>query len=117
MPHLRNALSLPPSRRPWCQGLTAVLLSAVLVLPAAHAATPVIAGYGNTQTAPRAAERPDPALRYRVVFNITQGSAKDGKPNPSLAKVARFINLLGDDGVRPQRGDVVAIVHGDARPT
>lgn len=31
----------------------------------------VIADYGATKTPPNAAERPDKALRYRVVFNIT----------------------------------------------
>ncbi len=89
-------------------------ISLVAAVPLAIAAAPV-AGHGQTHTAPKAAERADKALRYRVVFNVTEASS-DGKPNPTLAKVARFVNLLAEDGVRPRRGDVVAIVHGDATP-
>ena len=60
------------------------------------------------------AERPDKALRYRVVFNVTKAPSASGKIDSTLDRMARFINLLGADGVRPDRGDLVAIVHGGA---
>lgn len=77
---------------------------------------PVIKGHGGIQPTVGAAERPDKALRYEVVFNVTKAS-EAGKTNPTLERVARFVNLLGADGVRPRAGDLVAIVHGAATPS
>lgn len=73
-----------------------------------------VPGFGATHTAPHAAERPSKSLRYKVVFSITQGSDDITKPNASLEKVARFMNLLAAGGVRPLAGDVVAVMHGKA---
>jgi len=77
---------------------------------------PVIAGYGKITPVEGAAERPDRSLRYRVLFNVTKAASSPDKVNPSLEKVARFLNLLGADNVRPAQGDVVVIVHGPATP-
>lgn len=77
---------------------------------------PVIVGYGTITPVEGAVERPDRSLRYRVLFSVTKAAASPDKVNPSLEKVARFLNLLGADGVRPERGDVVVIVHGPATP-
>lgn len=77
---------------------------------------PVINGYGGIQSTEGAGERPDRQLRYRLVFNVTKAAEAPSRINPSLEKVARFVNLLGADGVRPKRGDVIAIVHGAATP-
>ncbi len=77
---------------------------------------PVVAGYGRITPVEGATERPDRSLRYRVLFSVTKAASSPDKVNPSLEKVARFLNLLGADGVRPARGDVVVIVHGAATP-
>ena len=77
---------------------------------------PVIPGYGAITPMPDAANMPDKALAYRALFNITKGPSGPGKVNPSLDKVARFINLLGSGGVRAGEGNLVAIVHGAATP-
>ena len=77
---------------------------------------PVIKEHGGIQPTVGAMERPDQALRYRVVFNVTKPTAA-GKSNPTLERVARFVNLLGADGVRPRAGDLVAIIHGAATPS
>ena len=77
---------------------------------------PVIAGYGKITPIEGALERPDRSLRYRVLFSVTKAASSPDKVNPSLEKVARFLNLLGADGVRPAQGDVVVIVHGPATP-
>lgn len=79
-------------------------------------ANPVIAPYGKITPADEAAMRPDPKLRYRVAFSITKAGPDADKPNPSLDKVARMLNLLGAHGIRPKQGDIVAIVHGPATP-
>ncbi|MBC7378230.1 MAG: DsrE family protein [Burkholderiaceae bacterium] len=77
-------------------------------------ARPAVPDFGVTHTAPRAAERPSKSLRYKVLFSVAQGNDDTTKPNASLDKVARFMNLLAADGVRPVRGDVVAVMHGKA---
>jgi intracellular sulfur oxidation DsrE/DsrF family protein len=74
----------------------------------------VISGYGAVTPVESAAERPDRSLRYRVLFSVTKAAASPDKINPSLEKVARFLNLLGANGVRPVSGDIVVIVHGPA---
>src|SRR3546814_11610467 len=63
---------------------------------------------------PSAAERPDPKLRYRVLFNVTKTASSPDRVNPSLEKVARFVNLLGPDKVHPATGDIAVIIHGPA---
>ena len=93
-------------------GLCAVTTAVPSV--AAGPSFPVIKGYGGIETTEGAAERPDKSVRYRVIFNVTKGPAAPGKINPTLDRIARFINLLGADGVRPAAGDLVAIVHGPA---
>ncbi|MEG3174263.1 DsrE family protein [Sphingomonas sp. ZB1N12] len=78
---------------------------------------PAITGYGKTFPTVGAHQRPDAKIRYRVLFNITKAAMTPDKPNPSLEKVARFMNLLAIDGVKPSAGDIVAIVHGPATPS
>lgn len=92
------------------------LTTAPVAMPAMAAETtfPVIKGYGGIQSTQGARERPDKAVRYRIVANVTKAPAEAGKVNPTLERVARLVNLLGADGVRPQPGDIVAIVHGPA---
>jgi intracellular sulfur oxidation DsrE/DsrF family protein len=79
-------------------------------------ANPVIAPYGKITPADNAAMRPESTLRYRVVFSVTKAGPDADKPNPSLDKVARMVNLLGAYGIQPQKGDIVAVVHGAATP-
>lgn len=94
--------------------LLAALATAQVV--SAQPTSPAIQGYGGIHPTKGASERPDRQLRYRVVFNITKAAPEPGRVNPSLDKVARFLNLLAADGVRLRRGDAVAIVHGPATP-
>ncbi|MFD1104480.1 DsrE family protein [Sphingobium olei] len=96
------------------------MLAAAMAIPAASAQTrdgPAIVGYGKTFPTDGAQTRPDAKLRYRVLFNITKAAPSPDKLNPSLEKVARFVNLLAIDGVKPSPGDIVAIVHGPATPS
>lgn len=98
-----------------------LLLSAMsLLVPGAAMAQdarfPAISGHGPIVPAPDADNQPDPSIRYRVVFNITKAPTDPAQPNPSIVKVARFLNLLATRGIRPAAGDIVAIVHGPATP-
>jgi intracellular sulfur oxidation DsrE/DsrF family protein len=98
-------------------GLIALLCGLLAAAAPAAAQTrsgPLIEGFGIPHTPPGAQERPDPALRYRVLFNVTVAATAPGSVNPALNRVARLLNLLAEDGIRPAPGDIVAIVHGDA---
>ncbi len=91
----------------------------LIVMPAMLSAltnTPRIAGYGAIAPLTGIETRADPALRYRAVFNVTKAAATPDKVNPSLEKVARLLNLLDRDNIRPAPGDIVVIIHGAATP-
>lgn len=90
-----------------------VTSGAVLAADSRH---PVVQGYGAIAPMPDAKERPDRALRYRVLFSVTKAAASPDQVNPNLEKVARFLNLLGADGTRPAAGDVAVVIHGPATP-
>ncbi len=88
-----------------------------LLVPSAVARdrAPAIANFGTITPIDGHAVQPDPELRYRVVFSITEASPADGV-NRSLEKVARYLNLLAAGNIRPEAGDIVAVVHGPATP-
>ena len=82
----------------------------------ACAQSPVIAGFGNITQVRDAANGPDPHIRYHVIFAVSKPGDAPGKVNPSLDRVARFMNLLGSNGIRPAPGDIVVVVYGGAIP-
>lgn len=91
-----------------------LIASPSLAQPIEGSAVPA---YGRTYPTEGAAQRPDPELDYRVVFDITKAASDPAKPNRSIEAVARLLNLLAADGVRPVPGHIVAIVHGPATPS
>ena len=92
---------------------------ALLASPIAAGAPPAppVPHFGAVVSLSDAANQPDPAIAYRVVFDIDAAASDKSAPHPSLVKVARFLNLLATKGVRPRDGEVVAIVHGPATPS
>ena len=95
----------------------ATAISLAIAMPTAPAAAQVISGYGTVRPMKGAEEPPSPKLRYRVVFDISKAAEQPTKVNPGLDRVARFVNLLARENVRPERGDIVAIIHGAATPS
>lgn len=100
----------------------AVMLPAIGLLfasPVAAGASPTspVPHFGAVAPLPGAANQPDPAIDYRVVFDIDTAASDKSVPHPALVKVARLLNLLATKGIRPRDGDVVAILHGLATPT
>jgi intracellular sulfur oxidation DsrE/DsrF family protein len=97
----------------------AALSLSLLALPAAanaQATSPRIPGYGAIAPLGSGVPRAEADVQYRLVFNVTKAAAAPDKVNPSLDKVARLLNLLGRDNIRPAPGDIVVIVHGAATP-
>lgn len=97
---------------------TAALCLIALTAPAgatgAGPAAPAVENFGRFQPVPGAKEQPDPTVSYRLVFNITKAASTADKVNPSLERVARFLNAVAHYGIRPEAGDIVAIAHGPA---
>lgn len=75
-----------------------------------------VPGYGKISAVSGAANLPDRSLHYRVIFSVTKAADAPAKVSPSLEKVARFLNLLGSQGITPPQTDVVVILHGPATP-
>ncbi len=73
-----------------------------------------VPGYGIPFDTKGAAERPDPAVRYRVVFNATRAASKSGSVLPALERAARLLNLFAQEGVPIQTGDVAIVISGPA---
>ncbi len=94
-----------------------LIMGSAPALAQSAASNPAIADYGAIHPAPDGANQPDATIEYRVVFSITKPADSPDKINPSLEKIARFVNLLASNGVKPKPGDIVAIVHGAATPS
>ncbi len=97
-----------------CLATAAILLTVSSGAMAIDPRHPVVEGYGEIVPVPGAKERPDRSVRYRVLFSVTKAASTPAQVNPNLEKVARFLNLLGADGVRVTPGDVVVVIHGPA---
>ena len=108
-------------RLPACTFLLTVCLAAGPALADklseyANARFPVVKGYGGVVVPPAAVMHADKAQRYQIVVETTSEAPDPSKPNPSLERAARLVNLLAQDGVRPKPGDIVVIIHGKATP-
>lgn len=60
-----------------------------------------------------AQEVPDPALTYKVVFNLSSAGPAD-EVHPLLQRVARYLNTLAEYGVPPAHRQLTIIVYGPA---
>jgi intracellular sulfur oxidation DsrE/DsrF family protein len=62
----------------------------------------------------------DPKLKYRLLFDCTQGNAaqyKEGKVNDALQEIGRIINLHKAAGVKDNNLEVTLVVHSIASLT
>lgn len=75
---------------------------------------PVLDDYGPVHLFPEAAMQPDRTLRYRVIFDIAKSSKKPDEINPGLNHIARFLNIMGAGGIKPEDMDLAAVFHGHA---
>ena len=69
--------------------------------------------YGTTQDIAGAANRPDPSLNYKVVFDVVNSSGTKEK-NGQLVGVARYVNPLAQHGVPANRRNIAVVIHGPA---
>jgi intracellular sulfur oxidation DsrE/DsrF family protein len=72
---------------------------------------PVIKNYGGVAALPQAAE--PPRAGAKVIFDIA-GEGKPGEVHPGLERVARYLNLHGLAGQRPDEVTIALVLHGGA---
>lgn len=82
--------------------------------PAISQSTLAVPHFGKIVDVAGAQERPDPKIDYRVVFGVTKAASQPDQANPSLERVARFVNLLTHYSVGRDHIHVVAIISGAA---
>lgn len=97
--------------------LASLMIAALLPLPALAQPARLIPDYGVFNVVPDPYQKPDPALRYKVVFDVSQAARTPGTVHQGLERVARMVNLLNHYGVKLQPGDIVITLHGQAAKT
>jgi intracellular sulfur oxidation DsrE/DsrF family protein len=97
--------------------LAPLIAAALLPLPALAQPARLIPDFGAFSVVPDPYLKPDPALRYKVVFDVSQAARTPGSVHQGLERVARMVNLLGQYGVKLQPGDIVITLHGQAAKT
>jgi intracellular sulfur oxidation DsrE/DsrF family protein len=60
---------------------------------------------------PNAHEMPDPALTYKIVFDIGKGADKIDDVNPGLTAISRYFNTLAKGGVPADHRKFVVVFH------
>jgi intracellular sulfur oxidation DsrE/DsrF family protein len=65
---------------------------------------------------PGAKELPDPAMTYKVVFDISKAADKPDEVNPMLTAIARFVNTLAKNGVPADHRKIAVVFHQQGTP-
>jgi intracellular sulfur oxidation DsrE/DsrF family protein len=73
----------------------------------------MIEGYGAVEPIPNATFHLDRGIDYRVVFDCRTAATADDGVNPGLDRIARFLNLLEQDGIPPGRAKLAAVFHSE----
>lgn len=71
---------------------------------------PVIKSYGTVYQIPAAAHKPDPALTYNLLVELTENGSKADSLNEYLEALATLINLHAAEGVPAQNIHMVVIL-------
>ena len=75
--------------------------------------SPLIEGYGEVINFKDAAQQPDPSLEYKLLFDVTSNTQKNGV-NKRLWVVARTLNMMHIANVPPNQVKIVVALHGAA---
>jgi intracellular sulfur oxidation DsrE/DsrF family protein len=95
--------------------LTLLLLTLASPVPmhAADDKTPLLVpGYDAAKDVANAAELPDPAIDYKILFSVSSGAKdRDAEVNPMLPTIARYLNTLGKYHVPANHRHLVVMFH------
>ncbi|HQS69933.1 MAG TPA: DsrE family protein [Novosphingobium sp.] len=78
----------------------------------AQALPKAVPSAGIPQDIPGAMEKPDPALQYRILFDVSEPNRDAAKPHQTFARAASMLNAMAANGVRPKAGAIAIVVHG-----
>jgi intracellular sulfur oxidation DsrE/DsrF family protein len=95
-------------------GAMAILVLLILQ-PSARAQSPPLAAVpsvGAMQDIPGAHEKPDPAARYKIVFDVRTLADDAGDISPALRAIAALLNTYRRHGVPPDHLQLTAVFHG-----
>lgn len=67
---------------------------------------------GTPQDIPGAMERPDRALQYRILFDISEPNRDKEQPHQTLRRAGSLLNAMAANGVEPEALAITIVVHG-----
>lgn len=71
---------------------------------------PLVKSYGAVWEIPDADQRPDPKMKYKILIELTEGSAKSDTLNIYLEAVATLINMHAVEGVPKENLDFIVVL-------
>ena len=94
--------------------LAGIFATVFLGAKAQNKVNPVVKGFGTVSEVPYAVEKPDPAIDYKIVVEISSAPEKNDAIHEFFDKVAAVVNLHALGGVPKDKLHVVMVVHGAA---
>lgn len=67
---------------------------------------------GTPQDIPGAMEKPDAALSYRILYDVSDANRDKAQPHQTFRRAASLLNAFAAHGVKPGSGAVAIVVHG-----
>lgn len=75
---------------------------------------PIIENFGSSYSIKKADLTLDKDKEYKVIFDVFTDKSKEGKVNPLINTVARYLNMHSKQGVKAKNMKVALILHGAA---
>ncbi len=92
------------------------LLFAVSLALAQTKEFPVVKNGGGVFPVPEATPVADKNMAYKIVGDLMVGPEKPEELNPGLDRVARLFNAYSEAGIKPEKIDMVVVVHFKGTP-
>ncbi len=90
-----------------------LLVALLLAVPAPLLAqSPAVPSNPTPTDIPGAMEKPDPSLKYRILYDVSAPNADKTKPHQTLRRAASLLNAMAANGIAPAPGDIAIVVHG-----
>ncbi|WP_017672762.1 DsrE family protein [Blastomonas sp. AAP53] len=90
-----------------------IALAVLVAHPAwAQALPKPVPSAGTPQDIPGAVEKPNPALKYRILYDVSEPNRDKAQPHQTFRRAASLMNSMAAHGVKPAAGDIAIVVHG-----
>lgn len=67
---------------------------------------------GTPKDIPGAMEKPDRALQYRILFDVSEPNRDKAQPHQTLRRAGSLLNAMAANGVKPEARAIAIVVHG-----